>query len=193
MFLRLISLMWYFIVGNICSLLIYKRNYIKGRYFKGKYLGLKGRGWRWAVEDFKARITLGVNWKVPFPISFANRINNYKNIHFDPNDLQIFQGNGKYFQAQDAHIYIGKGCHIANNVGIITTNHDICDPATHVEGKDVVLGEKCWIGVNSVVLPGVVLGPHTTVGAGAVVTKSFPEGYCVIAGNPAKIIRSISK
>nr|WP_283244199.1 DapH/DapD/GlmU-related protein [Luoshenia tenuis] len=54
-----------------------------------------------------------------------------------------------------------------------------------------MLGEKCWIGMNSVVLPGVTLGPHTVVGAGAVVTKSFPEGYCVIAGNPARMIRKL--
>ena len=45
--------------------------------------------------------------------------------------------------------------------------------------------------MNSVILPGVVLGEHTVVGAGSIVTKSFPEGYCVIAGNPAKIIRKI--
>lgn len=45
--------------------------------------------------------------------------------------------------------------------------------------------------MNSVVLPGVSLGPHTVVGAGSVVTKSFPDGYCVVAGNPAKIIRRL--
>lgn len=33
------------------------------------------------------------------------------------------------------------------------------------------------------------LGPHTVVGAGSVVTHSFPEGDCVIAGNPARVIR----
>ena len=46
--------------------------------------------------------------------------------------------------------------------------------------------------MNSVVLPGVKLGDHTVVGAGSIVTKSFPEGYCVIAGNPAKMIKKIN-
>lgn len=47
--------------------------------------------------------------------------------------------------------------------------------------------------MNSVVLPGCHLGPYTIVGAGAVVTKSFPEGHCVIVGNPARIIRHLEK
>ena len=45
--------------------------------------------------------------------------------------------------------------------------------------------------MNSMILPGVELGPRTVVGAGSVVTKSFPEGDCVIAGNPAKIIKKL--
>jgi acetyltransferase-like isoleucine patch superfamily enzyme len=42
--------------------------------------------------------------------------------------------------------------------------------------------------MNAVILPGVTLGDHTIVGAGSVVTHSFPEGHCTIAGNPAKKI-----
>lgn len=38
-----------------------------------------------------------------------------------------------------------------------------------------------------------VLGDHTIVGAGAVVTKSFPEGYCIVAGNPAKVVKYLDK
>ena len=60
-----------------------------------------------------------------------------------------------------------------------------------MDARDVIIGEKCWIGMNCVVLPGVTLGDHTIVGAGAVVTKSFKDGYCVIAGNPAKKIKDI--
>ena len=42
--------------------------------------------------------------------------------------------------------------------------------------------------MNAVVLPGVVLGDNTVVAAGAVVTKSFPDGYCTVAGVPARVI-----
>ena len=47
--------------------------------------------------------------------------------------------------------------------------------------------------MNSVILPGVTLGNHTIVGAGSVVTKSFDEGYCIIAGNPARIVKRFNK
>jgi acetyltransferase-like isoleucine patch superfamily enzyme len=47
--------------------------------------------------------------------------------------------------------------------------------------------------MGAIVLPSVKLGDFTIVGAGAVVTKSFPEGYCVIAGNPARIIKQLNK
>ncbi len=66
-------------------------------------------------------------------------------------------------------------------------------PNKHLPPKDVHLVEHCWIGMNSMILPGVTLGPHTVVGAGSVVTKSFPDGYCVIAGNPAKIIKVLDR
>ncbi|HEY4319060.1 MAG TPA: acyltransferase [Herbaspirillum sp.] len=46
------------------------------------------------------------------------------------------------------------------------------------------------IGANATILPGVVLGQHCLVGAGAVVTRDVPD-YAVVAGNPAKIVRYI--
>lgn len=79
------------------------------------------------------------------------------------------------------------------NVGIITTNHGIEDPSQHVEGKPVHIGSSCWIGMSAVVLPGTTLGDHTVVAAGAVITKSYPDGWVVIGGCPAKEIKRINR
>jgi acetyltransferase-like isoleucine patch superfamily enzyme len=57
-------------------------------------------------------------------------------------------------------------------------------------GKEVHIGEDCWIGGNAIILPGVTIGKGSTVGAGSVVTKDVPE-FTVVAGNPARIIRKI--
>ena len=76
------------------------------------------------------------------------------------------------------------------NVGIITANHDPADLTRHLPGEDVVLGEQCWVGMNATILPGVHLGPHTVVGAGAVV-KGTLEPNGVYAGVPARRIRDL--
>ena len=94
------------------------------------------------------------------------------------------QGNGK--------IFIGDYVHFASNIGVVSGNHGMYNHF-ETEKKETIIGDYSWIGMNSVILPGVVLGMRTIVGAGSVVTKSFPDGYCVIAGNPAKIIKTLDK
>ncbi len=61
---------------------------------------------------------------------------------------------------------------------------------THVEHADVSIERRCWVGTRCIILKGVRLGEGCVVGAGSVVTKSFPP-YSVIAGNPARLIRSL--
>ena len=71
------------------------------------------------------------------------------------------------------HIHIMKNVVIASGVQLIARNHDKGDVTRHGEWHDIVIEEYCWLGANCVILPGVHLGPHTIVGAGSVVTKSF--------------------
>ena len=70
--------------------------------------------------------------------------------------------------------------------GAVILAHDYCRGVNRVTH----IGSNCFIGVNAVVLPGVTLGDGVVVGAGAVVTKDVPEG-CVVAGNPARVIRRV--
>lgn len=59
-----------------------------------------------------------------------------------------------------------------------------------VPSKEIHIGKNCFIGCNSIILKGTVLGDGCVVGAGAVVSGKF-EDNCVIAGNPAKVIRKL--
>jgi acetyltransferase-like isoleucine patch superfamily enzyme len=54
----------------------------------------------------------------------------------------------------------------------------------------VVIGDKVWVGFNSIILKGVCIGEGAVVAAGSVVTKDVPP-YCIFAGNPAKIVREL--
>jgi len=102
-----------------------------------------------------------------------------------------FSVKGNYFLYRVEKIHIGHNTWIGPNVGIITQNHDLANLYHFQPPKDVIIGNGCWIGMNSVILPGIILGDHTIVGAGSVVTRSFPEGKIVIAGNPARLLKKI--
>ena len=88
-----------------------------------------------------------------------------------------------------------EGIHIGANTliagGSIVLSHDHCKRVGNNQPYlvDTYIGMKCFIAVNSVILPGVKIGDEVIVGAGSVVTKDVPAN-CVIAGNPAKIIRT---
>lgn len=64
------------------------------------------------------------------------------------------------------------------------------DAADLIPTRDIHIGKNCFLGCNSIILKGTVLGDGCVVGAGAVVSGKF-EDNCVIAGNPAKVIKKL--
>jgi len=54
--------------------------------------------------------------------------------------------------------------------------------------KPVKICENVWLGENAIILPGIEIGKNSVIGAGSVVTKNVPEN-CIVAGNPARIIK----
>jgi len=161
-----------------------------GAYLRGRWFD-QWKGYRWIWLGIWNQKVLGANRHVPWPVSSGVRVGDPACLSFDPDDLNNFQSPNGYYQCGPGRIVIGRGTYIATNVGIITANHDPEDLERHAESKDVVIGERCWIGMNSVILPGVTLGPGTVVGAGSVVTKSFPAGRVVVGGNPARVIKTL--
>ena len=170
------------LIGN----LFFDKQYLKGKHFDDNI-----RGWVWVLRSIVWQKIFGFNRHIPWPVSPFIKITTSENIKFDVDDINNFQAIGNYFQNFRGNICIGKGTYIAPNVGIITVNHNPHNLDEYMEGKDVIIGAKCWIGMNSIILPGVKLGDHTIVGAGSIVTKSFSNGNMIIAGNPAKVIKNI--
>lgn len=55
--------------------------------------------------------------------------------------------------------------------------------------KEVIIEDDVWIGLNSIILPGVRIGKSSIIGAGSIVTKDIPP-FSIAIGNPAKVIKS---
>jgi len=177
------------IVNHILFNIFYRRRYDK-IYFKQKEFNLfRSDSWSKVYKYSKINKMQGTNLECRFPVSPASRVVHPENIIFDPSDLHIFDGIGQYYQGIGKKT-IGKGTWIASNVGIITSNHTLLDLEKHDAPKDIYIRENCWIGMNSLILPGVILGDNTIVGGGSVVTKSFTQGHVVIAGNPEKLLKN---
>ena len=97
---------------------------------------------------------------------------------------------GEYnnIRAAGGTISIGDNCLISQHITIVTTNHGVSRKLPiriqpwSADKNIVEIENDVWIGANSVILPGAV------VAAGSVVTKDVPA-YCIVCGNPAKILK----
>lgn len=127
--------------------------------------------------------------------------------HISIGDMSYVGPNSRIWSSVD--IKIGNHCLISHNCNIIDSNshptdaqlrrldyEDLLNGGTGLSKEvvcaPIVLGNDVWIGANSCVMKGVILGDRTIVAAGSVVTKSFPSDV-IVAGNPAKIVKVLNK
>jgi acetyltransferase-like isoleucine patch superfamily enzyme len=92
-------------------------------------------------------------------------------------------------------IVIGKECLVSYNVSFLDHDHNfVPDVSLFKSGisapNEIVIKDGCFIGAHSFILKGVHLGKQCVVGANSVVVNSFPD-YSVVAGNPAKLLKSL--
>ena len=90
-------------------------------------------------------------------------------------------------------VSIGHHVNLAQGVTVTALNHNYADATRRIDEqgvttKPVTIADDVWIGAGAVVLPGVTIGQHAVVAAGAVVTNDVPE-FCLVGGVPAKIIK----
>ena len=91
-------------------------------------------------------------------------------------------------------IEMGDNVTIAGDVLLLTHDNSISKPlpdTTDLFGK-ITIGNNCFIGTRSLIMPGVFLADNIIVAAGSVVTKSYHMGGVILGGNPAKIIGNVN-
>lgn len=122
-------------------------------------------------------------------------------IYLDKIGAKIKIGNNSRIHGTCLHAYelieIGENCLIASNCQIFDgSGHDtyLDDPKKRIHTigtiKPVRIGNNCWIGTSTIILPGSTLGNNCVVAAGSVVNGEF-EDNSLIGGNPAKFIKLI--
>lgn len=92
-------------------------------------------------------------------------------------------------------VIIGSHVNLAQGITVTALNHNFDDSKKRIDEQGVstnavVIEDDIWIGANAVILPGVTIGHHSVVAAGAVVTKDIPP-HSLVAGIPAKVIKQI--
>lgn len=122
-------------------------------------------------------------------------VDKYNDVFFNPN---IIIDDGVSIQ-QEFHltcaneIIIGKNTAIAAHVTITDIHHPYTDINMSIEDQDievksVCIGQDCKLYNGAVILPGVTIGNHVTVGANSVVNINIPD-YSIVVGLPARIVK----
>lgn len=103
--------------------------------------------------------------------------------------------NHNAYLMDGAEIKIGRNCFIGPNCSIYTADHPICFEERNIgleKALPIIIKDNVWIGGDVTILPGVVIGENSVIGAKSLVTKDIPANV-VAFGNPCRVIRKISE
>ncbi len=142
------------------------------------------------IDAWFRQYVLGINRGAYWPVNRSSQVVDWRKIHIGVETSPGFS-SGCYIQGIGG-IEIGDYTQIAPNVAIISANHSCYDNRVH-EPRKVTIGKYCWLGFGCVILPGVILGDFTIVGANTTVTKSYPDGHCVLVGSPARQVSKLEE
>ena len=90
-------------------------------------------------------------------------------------------------------VTIGSHVNLAQGITVTALNHNFADTSLRIDEqgvstKPVTIEDDVWVGANAVILPGVTVGRHAVIAAGAVVTKDVPP-FSVVGGVPARVLK----
>jgi acetyltransferase-like isoleucine patch superfamily enzyme len=120
-------------------------------------------------------------------------------VHGDQARLRIHPTavvNNALFNVGSGDISVGEYAFFGHNVSVLTGTHDINkfgrerQLAIPRAGRDIVIGEGAWLASNVMVLGPCVIGAHAVVGGGSLVIGDV-EPYTIVAGSPARVLRTI--
>ena len=131
----------------------------------------------------------GFNRHVPWPVHRTTKVIKPENIKRGSRTPGL--SHGCHLDGRNGIVF-GENVWIGPYVTIVSQNHDLNNFHAYLKEGSIFIGDNCWLGAHSILLPGVVLGNHVVVGAGSVVTKSFKQDNILIAGNPAGIVKELS-
>jgi O-antigen chain-terminating methyltransferase len=122
-------------------------------------------------------------------------------VYGDPERLHISATavvNNALFNLSSGEITVGEYAFFGHNVSVLTGTHDWTtfgaqrQVAVPKSGRDVVIEEGVWVSSNAIVVAPCRIGAHAVVGVGSLVLRDV-EPYAVVAGNPARVLRTIPK
>lgn len=128
----------------------------------------------------------------------GRKVTIFENVIFDsPQNIVIgdYSHIGHYCYISGwGGITIGSWVRIGKGACLITSEHNSDDVNIPMKKqgitlKPIIIGDDVWIGVNTLVMPGVRIGKGSIISSGSVVFMDIPE-YSVVAGNPARVVRN---
>lgn len=143
---------------------------------------------RTLIKAFVIQKVIGINRNVTWPVHWSSKVSRPDKIERGTRFPGLSMGC--HIDGRNG-IKFGKNVWVGPRVSIISMNHDPNNYHEYIKCGPIIIGDNCWLGANSILLPSVELGPHTVVAAGAVVTSSFPEGNQLLAGVPASVIKKL--
>ena len=170
-------------------------------FVKGVSFGKKLRVWGIPVmiRSHQSKITIGNNcgFRSDFTSNLVGLNRKCIITTLKPN-AQIIIGNNSGFSgtviASAKSIIIGNKVLCGANTTITDYDWHGVDPGKRQkasEGREVIIEDNVWLGLNCVVLKGVTIGRNSVIGANSVVTKDIPANV-IAAGNPCKVIKKIN-
>lgn len=149
------------------------------------YPNAKGIPLLYLLYFFVPQKIFRINGRVPWPVHFTSRVLYHKNITVG-NCSAPGMSACCYVQARN-NIKIGHNLRMGPGVGLISSNHELDNYDLHEKLSPIEIGDNVWIGMNTVVLPGISIGDNVAIGSNSVVTENIPSNVTA-AGNPCKII-----